>query len=152
MEWKLLHENAIMPTKGTPQSAGWDLYALESYCIPPTKDCLESCVCISSPGLTPVRTGIAVQLPLGTYGRIAGRSGLCFRTGLIVTAGVIDVDYTDELKVLFVNPTNHSIHLKAGERIAQLIVEKIYVGDAQVVTEFSRKPDVEHKGFGSTGQ
>lgn len=91
LQFKKLHQDAIIPTKGTTHAAGWDLYALE-----------DTHISHYEGGAVRVPTGIAVQVPPGTYGRIALRSGLSFRTGAVVTAGVIDEDYVDEIAVLVV--------------------------------------------------
>jgi len=88
IQFKKLSEDAIIPTRGTTNSAGFDLYALEDTII------------IGGGGNVLVPTGIAVQLPEGTYGRIAMRSGLAVRHHLSVSAGVIDLDYTGGLGVV----------------------------------------------------
>lgn len=162
LQFKKLQNDAIVPTRGTEHSAGWDLYALEDTNVSPLNKTA-----------TMVRTGIAVQLPPGTYGRIALRSGLSFREGAVVTAGVIDEDYTDEVKVLIIPKVNYHVlsntttvpplklsdiyldlrgfTIKAGERFAQLIIEQIYTGPADTVSEFHRIYE-KHSGFGSTGK
>ena len=82
-----------------------------------------------------VSTGISVGLPPGTYGRIAPRSGLAVKHGLDTLAGVIDPDYSDEVRVVLVN-TDMRIPfiIKPGYRIAQLILENYT--DAEVVETF----------------
>jgi len=88
IQFKKLHENATIPSRSTPNSAGFDLYALEDTII------------IGGGGNVLVPTGIAVQLPEGTYGRIAMRSGLAVKQHLGVSAGVIDIDYTGGIGVV----------------------------------------------------
>lgn len=88
VQFKKIHPDAITPTRGTAYSAGFDLYALEETII------------VGGAGNFLVRTGIAVQLPEGTYGRIAMRSGLASKQHLTVSGGVIDIDYSGELAVL----------------------------------------------------
>lgn len=106
-----LTPNASLPARGTPGAAGYDLYSTDGYVVLPGHRVVVS-------------TGIAVQLPPGTYGRIAPRSGLAVKHGLDTLAGVIDPDYTGELKVVLVN-TDMRIPfvIKPGYRIAQLILE-----------------------------
>jgi dUTP pyrophosphatase len=82
IKFSKLNENAIIPTRGTDDSAGFDLYALEDVLI------------VGGAGNFLVPTGIAVELPEGTYGQIYMRSGLALKQHLTVTAGVIDRDYT----------------------------------------------------------
>ena len=93
-------------------AAGHDIYALEAGIIP-TK------------GLVLVRKGIAIGLPKGTYGRLAARSGMASKNGIAVGGGVINVDYTGEVKVILLNHGKGDYQFKAGDRIAQLIVERI---------------------------
>src|SRR6185295_11366624 len=88
MYFQKLHPEAIIPTRATEQSAGFDLYAIEDVTV------------IGGLGNIRVRTGIAVKLPEGTYGQIAMRSGLARDEHLIVAAGVIDPDYSGEVMVL----------------------------------------------------
>lgn len=155
IEWKKLDPEAIIPTRGTPESAGWDLYALK------TVDITEG------GGSVVVPTGIAIQLPKGTYGRIAMRSGLAVREHLAVSAGVIDSDYTGAIGVVvFCTRVKGALlehvdgrvplmvvatTIKKGERFAQLIVEKYDDSPAVEVKEFSRAPAQTHAGWGSTG-
>ena len=126
---------AQIPKKGTPNSVGWDLYSLEN-------------VNLSTPLQTIIiRTGVGVKIPTGCYARIAPRSGMSIK-GLVINAGVIDRDYQAEIK-LIVYCINNSIEIKKGDRIAQLILEKV---------DYSDMPEIEppaeqntHVGFGSTG-
>lgn len=108
---KMLHKTATLPTKGSAGAAGYDLYAAE-----------DSVIRARQRGL--VDTKLAMKLPRGTYGRIAPRSGLAVK-GIDVAAGVIDADYRGSVKVLLVNSSDEEFRIKRGERIAQLIVEKI---------------------------
>lgn len=88
IQFKKLHEDAIIPTRGTAYAAGFDLYALQDTLI------------VAGMGNVIVPTGIAVQLPRSTYGRIAMRSGLAVKQHLSVSAGVIDIDYTGGIGVV----------------------------------------------------
>ena len=71
-------------------AAGHDIYALEEGCIP-------------AKGQVLARTGIAIGLPRGTYGRLAARSGMASKKGIAVGGGVVDADYTGEVKVILRN-------------------------------------------------
>ena len=90
VECNLLTPDAKLPYRATPGSAGNDLYSAECCEIEPGSRKLIS-------------TGIALQIPKHTYGRIAPRSGLSFHHYLDICAGVIDSDYTGEIKVLLAN-------------------------------------------------
>ena len=97
-----------------------------------------------------ISTGVCATVPSGCYGRIAPRSGLSVKYGIHVGAGVIDPDYTGELKVNLFNLGTIPYEIKQGERIAQLILEKCMTPFVQEVSEL--KPTMRaNRGFGSTG-
>jgi dUTP pyrophosphatase len=104
---------------------------------------------IPSKGRAAVRTGISITLPPGTYGRVAPRSGIAYRFGIDVLAGVIDADYREEILVILYNSGNQDFVVEKGHRIAQLIVEKIEIPDVEVVLQLSET--ARQGGFGSTG-
>src|ERR1700741_791745 len=103
-------------------AAGHDMYALEEGTIP-------------AKGQMLVRTGIAIGLPKGTYGRLAARSGLASKNGIAVGGGVIDADYTGEVKVILRNHGIEDYQFKAGDRIAQLIVERFQLDETMEIDE-----------------
>lgn len=114
-----LRPDAIIPSKATEGSIGLDLHSVEPYIVLPGQRVVVS-------------TGLRVSLPQGTYGRIAPRSGLAVKHGLDVGAGVIDPDYTGELRVvLFNHDSMNPFVIRPGWRIAQLIIEQA-VSDLQV--------------------
>lgn len=130
--------SAVIPTRSTPGSAGLDLFSTDNYVIMPGRRVVVS-------------TGISVRLPPGTYGRIAPRSGLAVKHGLDTLAGVVDPDYTGEIKVVLQNlDAVQPFIIRPGYRIAQLILEKFETVD---VTEVTELPPTERgaEGFGSTG-
>eukprot|EP00435_Cladocopium_sp_Y103_P065207 s1247_g27.t1 len=133
---KLLNDAASLPTRGTSGSAGLDLCSTQEYRVAPGEHQL-------------IKTGLAVELPRGTYGRIASRSGLAAH-GIEVSAGVIDRDFRGEVKVLIRNLSGREFWVRQGDRIAQLIVEKVMeveVSQVESLSETSRG----RLGFGSTG-
>lgn len=136
-----LAPNAILPVRATPGAVGYDLFSADAYVILPGRRVVVS-------------TGITVQLPPGTYGRIAPRSGLAVKHGLDTLAGVIDPDYTGEVKVVLQNLDSHQpFVIRPGYRIAQLILEKCEVVDViETPTEFTGLTTQRGSGgFGSTG-
>jgi dUTP pyrophosphatase len=137
MNVQLLHPDAYAPSRATEGSAGYDIQSIEGGYIPPM-------------GRLLVRTGIAVEVPAGTYGRVAPRSGLSVRHGIHVGAGVIDRDYRGEIKVLLVNLGYEEFRFNKGDRIAQLILEKIHTPIVIVRDELSNTNRGDG-GFGSTG-
>ncbi|KAF0379292.1 Deoxyuridine 5-triphosphate nucleotidohydrolase [Gigaspora margarita] len=106
---------------------------------------------VPAKGKALVPTDISIALPEGTYGRVAPRSGLAMNHFLDCGAGVIDADYRGPVGVLLFNFGDEPYQVKEGERIAQLILERIYTPDV-VETEFLGSTDRGNKGYGSTGQ
>jgi dUTP pyrophosphatase len=135
-----LNSNAKLPKRSNPQDAGADLFSSEKLMIHPLERKLIS-------------TGIAIEIPEGYYGRIAPRSGIAFKNGIDVLAGVIDSTYRGEIKVLLYNADKHTtFFVEQGDRIAQLIIEKHYNFEfIEVVEELSETNRGSH-GFGSTGK
>ncbi len=136
---KRLSPLAKLPTKGSEFAAGYDLYATEYKNIPAFNHGL-------------VGTGIAMAIPYGFYGRIAARSGLSSKTGLMVNAGVIDSDYRGEIKVLFNNPTALDVEIQPGDKMAQIIMTLIGDMDLEELSDGEELPasDRGEYGFGST--
>lgn len=118
---------ATIPRRATALSAGFDLTSIECAIIPPMSRKLLS-------------TGLVIAVPEGTYGRIAPRSGLALRSGICVGAGVVDADYTGVVSVLLFNlDASEPFEVRIGERVAQLILEKVELGgcggqDAELVS------------------
>src|SRR5690606_27144186 len=109
-----LSENATIPTRGSPGAAGLDLYSAQDVTILPQSQKLVS-------------TDLAIQVPKGTYGRIAPRSGLALKNFIDIGAGVLDMDYTGHVGIVIFNHSQDPFEVKKGDRIAQLIVEKIMI-------------------------
>jgi dUTP pyrophosphatase len=137
LSFKKLDERAVLPSRGSSYSAGLDLYSIEDLIIGPKQRYLA-------------RTGLAVAIPEGYYGRIAPRSGLALRTGLDVLSGVIDADYRGEIGCLLYNTGDETINLPAQSKICQLVVEKIITPEAVWANEIN-ETDRGSGGFGSTG-
>ena len=137
LSFKLLSENAMCPTRGKPGDAGLDLYSAVDFIIPAYKH-------------SAVPTNIAVEIPPNYYGRIAPRSGLAYKNGIDVFAGVADSSYRGELKVILFNGSPNDFKISKGDRIAQLIVTPYLHLDPVVVEELSNTERGDG-GFGSTG-
>ena len=131
-----VHDKAILPSKATAGAAAYDLYAVENQVIEPYTS-------------TKIPLGICVAIPLGMYGRIAGRSGLALNQGVFIGGGVIDSDYRQECGVIAVVISTESFKIKVGDRIAQLIMEQI--GNVEVVECTDLEATERKGGFGSTG-
>lgn len=156
--FKRLKDDAILPKRGTADAAGMDLYA----CFDPERvaadhygvvaDQVNNAVFVEPMARVAIPTGWAVMLPKGTYGRVAPRGGLAVKQGIDTLAGVIDRDYRGEIIACLVNLGNEDVQLCNGDRIAQLVLEKIAMPRAGV--EVAELPDTARgEGrYGSTGR
>ena len=117
----LLNENAKIPTYGSPDSAGLDLYASEDYIIQPGE---RSCV---GTGLSIewVRNNEKDEKVEQFYFRIGPRSGLAVKNGIDCMAGICDADYRGEIKVVLINHGKEDFIISKGDRIAQGILTRI---------------------------
>ena len=129
---------AKMPSKGSEGAAGRDPYANENSIVPPR-------------GRRLIGTGISLGLSEGTYGRIALRSGPAVYNGHTTEAGVIDANYTGEIKVLLMNTSNDEYKVQKGNRIAQIITECIHESECEEKLELSPSERAD-KGFGSSDE
>ena len=141
ISFKRLTTDSIVPTVSTRGSAGMDIASRVSAVIP-VKEWIT------------VPTGIAIEIPRNCYARIAPRSGLAFQYGLMINAGVIDSDYRGEIKVIIYNPGTTAYRISAGDKIAQLIFERIYA-PADLMIRVVNSEDLTSsergdQGFGST--
>ena len=132
-----LRETAVIPQRSTQGSAGYDI-SVACSCVIPSK------------GKGVVQTGLAISLPSGVYARIALRSGLAIKKFIDVGAGVIDSDYPGEIGVILFNHSTVDFPVQVGDRIAQLILEKIKTPTVQKVIVLSAT-DRGSGGFGSMG-
>lgn len=113
-------------------------------------DCSAYDTVVPARGKALVKTDIQIEVPFGTYGRVAPRSGLAHKNFIDVGAGVIDQDYRGNVGVILFNHSEVDFDVKKGDRIAQLICERIvYPTLVQVdsLTDTARGAG----GFGSTG-
>jgi len=137
LRFKQLDQRAVLPKRGSALAAGLDVCAIENLEIAPKQRVMA-------------RTGLAVAIPQGFYGRVAPRSGLAAKNGLDVLAGVIDSDYRGEVCCLLYNTGDETINLPAGSKICQLIVEQIITPEAEWATDLDETARGAG-GFGSTG-
>jgi dUTP pyrophosphatase len=135
-----LDNDAVIPTYAKPGDAGADLYAISELVLAPGERAL-------------VKTGIAIALPNGYVGLVHPRSGLGLKNGISVvnTPGTIDAGYRGEIGVVLINHDLHeSFQVKKGDRIAQLVIQKVENAQFKVVNQL---PESERAagGYGSTG-
>ena len=167
IKFKKLHPDAIIPTRANPTDAGLDIYALEDIIIPPTESVRSATFkkLLNNPdkpyvleryrfikiGQAKIPTGLAVEIPQGYYGKVASRSGLAFKSGIVAFDGTIDSSYRGEIGVLLYNTTDKPYQVRKGDRIAQLIILPCALLDPVEVFELSES-DRGTNGFGSSGR
>ena len=132
-----LTERAKSPTRGSPDCAGYDLYSAYDYQISPND-------------LRLIKTDLILKPPKGTYLHIAPRSSLASKYHLSVGAGVVDPDYRGNCRVLLYNHSEVPYFVNTGDRIAQIICEKIASPIVKIVEELDETARGEG-AFGSSG-
>jgi dUTP pyrophosphatase len=141
LKFKFLNENAKLPSFGSDFAAGMDICSCEDLIILPQTSRI-------------VKTGLAISWEgvdaQNYYLRIAPRSGLAVKNGIFVNAGVIDYDYRGEIGIVLYNSKNEDFVVKKGDRIAQMIMEKIMRPKIFQVEELDNTTRG-IGGFGSTG-
>jgi dUTP pyrophosphatase len=136
---KKLRPTAQLPAYGSSEAAGADLHSVESVRVGPGCRAL-------------VKTGIAIELPVGYEAQVRPRSGLALKNGITVlnTPGTVDSDYRGEVGVILFNSSNTNFIVAAGDRIAQLVIAPV---NQATFREVEKLDDSERGagGFGSTG-
>ena len=135
IKFKKLSPSAVVPTKAHQSDAGFDLASVEDITINPNSR-------------HAIDTGIAVEVPLGYYGMVLGRSGNTMIKGLVGQTGIIDTGYYDAIKVMAFNTTDKPIKIKIGDRVGQLLIVPHLMCDFE---EGDFTVDNRGGGFGSTG-
>jgi dUTP pyrophosphatase len=131
-----------LPRYMTPQSAGMDICAA-----------IENDLEINHGDIVLVPTGFAMAIPEGYEGQIRPRSGIAVKhgIGIINSPGTIDSDYRGEVKIALINMGNETYTLHRGDRIAQMIIKKVYQAQLQTV-ETLDETERNFGGFGHTGK
>ena len=139
---KKLHPNAVLPTYGSMEAAGADLYA-----------CLEEAVTVQPGEVFWVPTGIALEVPRGCAGLVYARSSMGAKRGLAPAnkVGVIDSDYRGEIRVVLLNHSKEPQTIQPGERVAQFVITPVLQPCYEEVEELA-DTDRGAGGFGSTGK
>ena len=139
---KKLHPNAVIPTYGSLEAAGADIYA-----------CLEAAVTIPAGKTVFIPTGLAMEVPRGCAGLIYARSSMGSKRGLAPAnkVGVIDSDYRGQVMVALHNHSQKDQVVNPGERVAQLVITPVFTPGFREVDDLS-ETDRGSGGFGSTGR
>ena len=132
----MLDEGAIMPTRAHDTDAGLDLYSREEQVILPG-------------GSAVFDTGVHVELPKGTFGKLESKSGLHFRYGIVCLGGVVDESYRGSINVKLTNFGDKPYMVRKGQKIVQMIVQPYLAPELELVDELS-ETERGANGFGST--
>lgn len=135
---KKLHPNAKVPSYAHPGDAGMDICCVESITIPPKSR-------------VSIKTGIAIALPQGYVSLLWDKSGLAAKHGITILAGVLDAHYRGEYIVVAYNTTDAPYTFSAGDKVAQILIQKIEQPTIEVVAELDETAR-STSGFGSTGK
>jgi dUTP diphosphatase len=159
VEFKKLYPDAVLPKKANPSDAGFDLYAHtisfinengelkeitryaeDIYIIPPNERLFIKC-------------GFAMALPAGFEAQVRSRSGLALKNGVAVinSPGTVDAGYRNEIGVVLVNHGSKPFTFKIGDRVAQMVIQKLPDIEVVEVDELSKATERGMGGFGSTG-
>ncbi|XP_026435990.1 deoxyuridine 5'-triphosphate nucleotidohydrolase-like [Papaver somniferum] len=133
---KKLSEKVVLLSRGSSLSAGYDLSSAAEVIVP-------------CRGKTLIPTDLSIAVPEGTYARIAPRSGLTWKHSVDVGAGVIDVNYRGAVGVILFNHSDVDFQFKMGDRVAQLIIQKIITPVVEEAEDFDSTVRGSG-GFGST--
>jgi len=138
MKVQLLHPDAKIPARSTDGAAGLDLYACEPGIIMPGEREV-------------IRTGLVIAIPHGCVGLIWPRSGLAVNHGIDILAGVIDSDFRGDVGVVAINHGHKRWRWDAGDRVAQLIVQLLWMADPEL-SDSLPPTERSESGWGSTGR
>jgi dUTP pyrophosphatase len=133
----MLDSGAILPTRAHPQDAGLDLYSRGEVIILPGESAVFD-------------TGVHVELPPGTFGKLESKSGLNVKYSVVSCGGVIDCGYTGSIAVKLYNLGDKPYMVRKGQKIVQMVIIPCMKPDLEVVEELEETERGE-KGFGSSG-
>ncbi len=138
LKCKRLSDYAVLPKRASVRAAGADLCSAYDYVIPPK----ERLACF---------TDLALELPRGCYGRIAPRGSISLFHHVDIAAGVIDRDFRGNVAIVLINLSDKQFEVKAGEPIAQLILERAFDVNVQEVVEEEEDLSTTERGEGGWG-
>ncbi|MCK9568045.1 dUTP diphosphatase [Candidatus Pacearchaeota archaeon] len=134
---KKLNPNAIIPKYSHVGDAGMDLFSIEDLILKPKHRAL-------------IKTGLSIELPKGYVSLVWDKSGIALK-GIKTMGGVIEHTYRGEYKIILVNLSSEDYEIKKGQKIAQLLIQKIETAEVEEVNELSETIRGTG-GFGSTGK
>lgn len=136
---QLLSENAKMPVRGTPGSSGLDVFSTADYTVQPFSDVL-------------IPLDLKFDIPFGWDLLVYNKSGVATKLKLDTGACVIDSDFTGNCHVHLFNQAAGTVHITKGQKIAQLIMREVWMGNLTQIEEVNKETTRGAGGFGSTGQ
>ncbi len=134
---KKLNQDAKLPEYAHSFDAGMDLFSVEDLVLKKGEVKAVSC-------------GIAMEIPDGFVGLIWDKSGLALNSGIKTMGGVVDAGYRGEIKVILINLSDSEFQIKKGQKVAQMLIQKVENCTIKEVKELSSS-ERDKKGFGSTG-
>jgi|SRR3989344_1838313 len=134
---KKIHSDAVIPDYAKDGDAGFDLHSLEEKILAAGEKAV-------------IKTGIKIEIPNGYFGSIRDRSGLAAKNALHCLAGVVDSGYRGEIGIVMINLGKDEFKINRGDRIAQMLIQKVERVEIEEVEELSESFRGE-SGFGSTG-
>ncbi|MEK7634352.1 MAG: dUTP diphosphatase [Patescibacteria group bacterium] len=132
-----IDSEAIIPNYANKDDAGLDFYSVEDVALKPMER-------------KAIRTGVKMEIPEGYVGLVWDKSGLAVNNGIKTMAGVVDSGYRGEIKIVLINLSNQDFEIKKGQKIAQMLIQKIEHPQIETVSELNESQRGEN-GFGSTG-
>ncbi len=138
LEFTLRTENAYPPIRGTEGSSGLDVFSPIDVTVPARKDTL-------------IPLDITFDIPFGWDLSVYNKSGVATKKKLIKGAELIDSDYLGNCHIHFFNLSDTDIEIKKGDKIAQLVMREVWMGQLKQVDEITKKTERGEGGFGSTG-
>lgn len=136
---QLLSEDAKMPTRGTSGSSGLDVYTPKDIIVEPWKDIL-------------VPLDLRFEIPYGWDLSVYNKSGISTKLKLFKGAELIDSDYRGNCHIHLFNFSDNTVKFNKGDKIAQLVMREVWMGDLEQVEEISIDTNRAEGGFGSTGK
>lgn len=156
VEFKKLYDNSLLPRKAHESDAGFDLHAHSfTSCTDGLKDLGSLETYVVEPGTRVLaKCGFGMALPEGFEAQVRPRSGLALKHGISVvnSPGTIDAGYRNEVGVILINTGNKSFTVNVGDRIAQMVIQKLPKVEVIEVDELSNPSERGQAGFGSTGK
>lgn len=138
LKYQLLTDTAKDPVRGTPGSSGLDVFSPIDIIVPKRQDVL-------------IPLHIRFEIPFGWDLSVYNKSGVATKKKLTKGAELIDSDYRGTVHIHFFNNSDSDVEIRAGDKIAQLVMREVWMGDVKQVKEISTETDRGTGGFGSTG-